>query len=182
MVRDVSALLDHLDLPSVDLVGYSMGAATAVRFAAQDSRVRRLVLGGIGGDPNTWGATDVIADRAAWSRRIVDGLATPRLDEISDPLARRVRTLMQQRDNDLAAMSAFLRANRAIGGDVDVGRISAPTLVVCGEDDVSPQPLAAAIPDGRAHLLSGDHESVVTNPELAKVIAAFVTDTETPSR
>jgi hypothetical protein len=51
--------------------------------------------------------------------------------------------------------------------------------VVCGEDDVSPQPLATALPHGRAHLLPGDHESVVTDPELAKVIAAFVSDPET---
>jgi pimeloyl-ACP methyl ester carboxylesterase len=176
MVRDVGALFDHLEFASVDLVGYSMGAATAVRFAAQDSRVRRLVLGGIGGDPNTWGTAAVLADRAEWARRIADGLSAADHEQIGDPLARRVRALMQQRDNDLEAMEAFLRADRAIGRDVDVSRISVSTLVVCGEDDVSPQPLAAAIPRGVAHVLPGDHESVVTNPELAKVIAAFVSE------
>jgi pimeloyl-ACP methyl ester carboxylesterase len=176
MVTDVGVLLDHLDLGSVDLVGYSMGAATAVRFAAQDSRVRRLVLGGIGGDPSTWGSADFLADRAEWRRRIVAGLAAPDLDQISDPLARRVRTVMQQRDNDLEAMTAFLEADRALGGDVDVSRISVPTLVVCGENDVSPQPLAAALPHGHAHVLPGDHESVVSDPELAKVITAFVSE------
>jgi pimeloyl-ACP methyl ester carboxylesterase len=176
MVRDVAALLDHLHLASVDLVGYSMGAATAVRFAAQDSRVRRLVLGGIGGDPATWSAEGFLAERAEWARRIVAGLSAQDPDRISDPLARRVRTLMQQRNNDLDAMSAFLRANRAIGGDVDVSRITVPTLVVCGENDVSPEPLAAALPRGQFHLLPGDHESVVDDPDLAKVITAFVVD------
>jgi pimeloyl-ACP methyl ester carboxylesterase len=176
LVRDVGALLDHLGLVSVDLAGYSMGAATAVRFAAQDSRLRRLVLGGIGGDPNTWGSAGVLADRAEWARRIVAGLSAPDPDHISDPLARRARTLMQQRHNDLEAMAAFLEADRALGHDVDVSLITVPTLVVCGEDDVSPQPLAAAIPRAFAYLLPGDHESVVTNPELAKVIAAFVSE------
>src|SRR5689334_11895839 len=45
MVRDVDALLQHLSLSRVDVVGYSMGAMTALRFAIGESRVRRLVLG-----------------------------------------------------------------------------------------------------------------------------------------
>ena len=177
MVRDVGAFLDHLNLAAIDLVGYSMGAATAVRFAAQDSRVARLVLGGIGGDPSTWGTPEVLANRAERSRRIVDGLTASDPNGITDPLARRVRALMEQRDNDLEAMSAILRADRAIGGPVDVGLVTAPTLVVCGDDDVSPHPLAAALPHGRAEVLSGDHESVVANAELAKAIAEFLSDT-----
>ncbi len=55
MVRDVAALLDELSLDEIDLVGYSMGASTALQFAGQDGRVRRLVLGGIGGDPQAMG-------------------------------------------------------------------------------------------------------------------------------
>ena len=49
MVRDVGAFFDHLGLERTDLVGYSMGAATAIRFAVGEPRLRRLVLGGIGG-------------------------------------------------------------------------------------------------------------------------------------
>ena len=174
MVRDVGALVDHLALAWVDLVGYSMGALTAIRFAAQDSRVRRLVLGGIGGDPREWATPEALANRRERAARILAGLEVPAGEHIPDPLARRVRALMEQRRNDLQAMAAIQRAHRPMGGDVDVSAVTAPTLVVCGEDDVPAEPLASALPDGRAHVLPGDHEGVVGDPQLAKVIATFL--------
>jgi len=176
MVRDVAALLDHLELSLVDLVGYSMGALTAIRFAERDHRVRRLVLGGIGGDPREWGTPEHVAMRRARADRILTGLQAEDPDLLTDPLARRVRRLMEQRGNDLAAMAAIQQADRPIGGDVDVAKVTAPTLVICGEDDMPAEPLAAALPDGHAHLLPGDHESVVAEPDFAKVIAAFVNE------
>jgi pimeloyl-ACP methyl ester carboxylesterase len=182
MVRDVAALVDHLALPRVDLVGYSMGAATAIRFAAQHDRVRRLVLGGIGGDPSTWASAEFLAERAERARRIADGLSAADPSDIHDPLARRVRALMEQRGNDLRAMAAIERAHRPMGGDVDVSRIRVPTLVVCGDDDVPPHPLAAALSNGRAQQLTGDHESVVGNTDLGKLIAAFLSDDDRDHR
>jgi pimeloyl-ACP methyl ester carboxylesterase len=151
-----------------------MGAMTAIRFAAGDSRVRRLVLGGIGGDPKEWGTPAALAKRAERSERILSGLTVDDVAEITDPLALRVRKLMEARGNDLAAMAAIQRAHRPMGGDVDVTAVTAPTLVVCGEDDFAPQPLAAALPDGMSQLLPGDHEGVVSDPQLAKVIVAFL--------
>lgn len=45
MADDVTALLDRLELPSVIVVGMSMGAAIAVRMALREpDRVRGLVL------------------------------------------------------------------------------------------------------------------------------------------
>ncbi len=49
MAEDASNLLDHLDIPSADVMGYSMGARIAAFLAkAHKDRVRRLILGGIG--------------------------------------------------------------------------------------------------------------------------------------
>lgn len=175
MVRDVAALLDHLALPPVDLIGYSMGALTAIRFAERDERVRRLVLGGIGDDPREWGSPEHLAARRARADRILAGLQANDPTTVTDPLARRVRTLMEQRGNDLAAMAAIQRAHRPLGGDIDVAKVTCPTLVICGEDDVAAEPLAAALPHGTAHTLPGDHEGVVVDAEFAKVITAFVT-------
>jgi pimeloyl-ACP methyl ester carboxylesterase len=42
---DITALLDHLEIPSADVVGHSFGAATAIRAAIQSpAKVRRLVV------------------------------------------------------------------------------------------------------------------------------------------
>lgn len=49
MANDVAAFLDKLDLPQVDVLGYSMGGAVALRLAIQyPAKVRRLVLASAG--------------------------------------------------------------------------------------------------------------------------------------
>ncbi|MBY0524863.1 MAG: alpha/beta hydrolase, partial [Gemmataceae bacterium] len=47
MVEDVARLLDHLKIEKAHIVGYSMGAAIAVKFAVRyPTRVRTLSVGG----------------------------------------------------------------------------------------------------------------------------------------
>src|SRR5262245_120147 len=49
MAEDVRALLDHLDVPRADVMGYSMGARISAFLAlAHPERVRSAVLGGLG--------------------------------------------------------------------------------------------------------------------------------------
>ncbi|MEI9893146.1 MAG: alpha/beta hydrolase [Chthoniobacter sp.] len=49
MVDDVVRLLDHLHLPSANIVGYSMGGMIALKLAvAHPDRVHSVVLGGMG--------------------------------------------------------------------------------------------------------------------------------------
>jgi pimeloyl-ACP methyl ester carboxylesterase len=174
MVQDVGAFVDHMGLTEVDLVGYSMGAATAVRFAANDRRLRRLVLGGIGGDPSRWTAPETVEARAKMGRRMLAAAEAPDASAIEDRLTRRIRRVMEARGNDLQAMAAIQRARRPLGGGFDPRKVTFPTLVVCGDKDISPHDLAAALPDAQSLVLEGDHEGVVVNPALAKAIASFL--------
>ena len=49
MVNDVVRLLDHLELDSADIVGYSMGAMIGLKLAIDHpDRVRSLLMGGMG--------------------------------------------------------------------------------------------------------------------------------------
>jgi pimeloyl-ACP methyl ester carboxylesterase len=173
MVRDVRAFFDHLGLQQADLVGYSMGAGTAIRFAPGEPRIRRLVLGGIGGDPAKWGTSEGDA-RVRRAQRWISGLEAEDPSALKDPAAIGARKLFEARGNDLQAMVALLRANRHLAGDIKLDAIMAPTMVVCGDKDMTPYPLAEALPHAEAVVLDGDHEGVVVNPELAKAIAAFV--------
>ena len=173
MVRDVGTMFDELSLQEADLVGYSMGASTALQFAAKDERLRRLVLGGIGGDPKAWGTPD--GERALMAKRWLAGLEATDPDAIEDPVARRARKVFEARGNDLRAIAALLRSNRRhLSSEMASAAVTVPTLVVCGDRDVSPTELAAALPNAEALVLEGDHESVVGNPELAQSIVLFL--------
>ena len=174
MVKDVAACFDQLGLTGVDLAGYSMGASTALQFAARDGRVRRLVLGGIGGDPQQWGAED---GRSAMRSRWLAGIEATDPAALEDPVARGARRVFEARGNDLEAIAALLRANRRhLSPDMASAAVAIPTLVVCGDRDASPTELASALPEGEALVIEGDHESAVTNPELAAAIVRFFTD------
>jgi pimeloyl-ACP methyl ester carboxylesterase len=173
MVKDAAACFDQLGLAEADLVGYSMGASTALQFAAQESRIRRLVLGGMGGDPQKWDAAE--GRRAAMRKQWLAGLEADDPDDIEDPVARQARKVFEARGNDLAAISALLRADRQhLSPDMASAAVACPTLVVCGDRDASPVELAAAFPKGEALVIAGDHESAVRNPELAAAIVRFL--------
>jgi pimeloyl-ACP methyl ester carboxylesterase len=173
MVRDVAAMLDELSLDETDLVGYSMGASTALQFAGRDERLRRLVLGGIGGDPKVWGTPD--GERALMGKRWLAGLEAQDPEAIEDPVARRARTVFEARGNDLEAIAALLRSNRRhLSREMASAAVTMPVLVVCGDRDASPAELAAALPNAEALVLEGDHETVVRNPELAQAIVRFL--------
>jgi pimeloyl-ACP methyl ester carboxylesterase len=173
MVKDVAACFDQLGLAEADLAGYSMGASTALQFAARDDRVRRLVLGGIGGDPKRWGVPD--DRRAAMRKKWLAAIEAEDPDSLEDPVARTARRVFEARGNDLKAIGALLRSDRRhLSPDMASPSVECPTLVVCGDRDASPTELAAALPKGEALVIDGDHESAVGNPELATAIVGFV--------
>jgi pimeloyl-ACP methyl ester carboxylesterase len=168
MVRDAQALLDHLGVTAVDIVGYSMGSIVATRLVPVEARTRSLVLGGVGrrlaiGPP---------LDRAA----IAAALSAPGGAEITDPSARAFRQFAQRSGNDLDALAAIQR----VRGHADPGpldQIRVPTLVVVGADDAlagPPDELAARIPNAVARVIPGDHLSAVAKPEFTAAIVDFL--------
>ena len=172
MVADVCALFDHLHMDEADVVGYSMGSATALRFAMSDPRLGRLVLGGTSGN-----LADTAAGMGERGSRIAEGLEAEDPDGIADPVARRFRRFVESTGADRLALAAVQRGR----GRTPVSRealmkITVPTLVVCGADDVSPHELAAALPAGRARIVPGDHLSAVREPALASAIVEFLTE------
>jgi pimeloyl-ACP methyl ester carboxylesterase len=171
MVADVGALFDHLHLGEADVAGYSMGAATALRFAMTDGRVRRLVLGG--SDGNLADSEEEILER---ERRMAAGLEAEDPEDIADPVVRRFRRLADATGADRRALAASRRGQRRAPLSRDrLRQIEVPALVICGEADVSPYELAAALPAGQARVVPGDHMSAVLEPALATAIVEFLT-------
>ena len=161
MAKDVAALFDHLGLAQADLVGYSMGAAVSMRFAARDDRIRRLVLGGFGGGFGEDG------DHERFASAFDDDAA-----EVPEELVP-FRNFALGSGMDMDALRALVRSNAFTGAFV-AEKVKPPTLVVCGDEDISPHELAAALPDGRAVVIKGNHFAAVLDPALATEIVSFL--------
>lgn len=172
MARDVACLLEEAGLSEIDLVGYSMGAVVSLIFASGDRRVRRLVVGGVGSGIIECGGVD---RRAISNDSIIEALAADDPATIQAPGAAAFRRLADAVGADRGALIAQARAIHR--GHIPVDRITAPALVLAGDADplaVRPQVLAAAIPQARLQMVSGDHLAAVADPLFARAIVEFV--------
>jgi pimeloyl-ACP methyl ester carboxylesterase len=167
MPRDAKALLDHLGVETVDVVGYSMGSVVSSRLVPMEPRTRRLVLGGVG---------EGLAKGSLPRAGIADALLADDRSTITDPTGRAFRRFAESTGADLHALAAIQKA-RVVRDGTPIGDIRVPTLVLVGRDDVlvgPPEPLAAAIPGARVTLVEGDHLSAVADPEFSKAIVDFL--------
>jgi pimeloyl-ACP methyl ester carboxylesterase len=168
MVRDVQALMDHLGTPSVDVVGYSMGAIVAGRLTTREPRVRSLVLGGVGSE---WGGEQ----RPLGTVPIAEALETDEPETIQSPIAAAFRRFADSTGADRLALAATSRSRH--GETTDVSAISVPTLILVGDADQlagSPEALAERIPGSTFRVLQGNHLSAVRDPNFSSSIVAFV--------
>jgi pimeloyl-ACP methyl ester carboxylesterase len=172
MAEDVRALLDHLDLPRADIIGYSMGARiTAFLALAHPDRVRSAVLGGLGSR---------LVEGVGLPDTIADALEGPSLAAVTDPTAYLFRAFAEQTKSDLRALAACLRGSRQMLSRDQVGRIAVPVLVAVGSKDLiagSPQALADLIPAARALVIPDrDHMLAVGDKAFKAGVAAFLSE------
>jgi pimeloyl-ACP methyl ester carboxylesterase len=172
MAEDVRALLDHLDLPRADVIGYSMGARiTAFLALAHPDRVRSAVLGGLGSR---------LVEGVGLPDTIADALEGPSLAAVTDPTAYLFRAFAEQTKSDLRALAACLRGSRQMLSRDEVGRIAVPVLVAVGSKDLiagSPQALADLIPGARALVIPDrDHMLAVGDKAFKAGVAAFFSE------
>jgi pimeloyl-ACP methyl ester carboxylesterase len=176
MVRDVAALFDHLALSEASVAGYSMGAGTALRFAMTDRRVQRLVLGGIGGDMARRVSGQGSEEWEQRSKRIAAALEAEDPSSVEDPTARGFRRFADRQGADRLALAAIQRSHRFAGAAGDVASVKGPALVIAGDADVDPRPLADQLPAARFAVVSGDHLSAVGDPAFAAAIVEFLAE------
>jgi pimeloyl-ACP methyl ester carboxylesterase len=170
MVRDAQAVLDHLGVEQVDVVGYSMGSMVAARLVPDEPRTRSLVLGGVGATvtpPRTGGrapeaiATALLADDAK---------------SIENVTGRAFREFADATGADREALAALSRSS-SLQYSVQFDAIIVPTLVIAGTGDTlirSPDALAERLPSGRLQMVNGDHLGAPYDPAFARAIVDFV--------
>jgi pimeloyl-ACP methyl ester carboxylesterase len=183
LVDDLLGFVDALGLTTYHLCGYSMGAMTALGFAARaPDRVRTLVVAGIAPDREP---------RASVTRRLMDPARILRDDpswaaELAGAL------------DPTQGPGAWQRLLPAIAGDVavqplltaaELRSISAPTLVICGDRDPlvpvgQAWQLARQVRDGRLLVVpDGGHDVLVRRPGLVNdALLEFYRSTEPVAR
>ncbi|MDC0034000.1 alpha/beta hydrolase [Alphaproteobacteria bacterium] len=177
----LAALVDALSLDRFLLVGHSLGALIAGRYAAlQPERLRGMVLA----DPAAGHARLPEEDRAArFNARLKSFAALGperyaeqragnllRADTTHEHLSLVRRNMAQLTMEGLSAAARILSAGDLLS---DVAQFDGPAIVLCGsEDKVTPpdvcRPVADAFPGGRTfHLIeAAGHASYIDAPDI----------------
>lgn len=183
LVDDLTAFVDALGLDSFHLVGFSMGAMTALHFAGLfPERLRTLVVVGI---------TTHREPRASVGRRLMD----PEGIETRDPV---LAAALARRHDAGQGEGAWRRLLPAIAADIavqplltprELHGIDCPTMVACGDHDPFVPPehaaeLARQLPAGRLFVAPDTgHEVMSRRPGLFnEAMSGFYRSTEDVAR
>ena len=169
MAGDIARLLDQVDVPVANYLGYSMGARIGLQVA-QDfpNRVRRAVLGGVG-TAGAIGSADAIAQ------------AFLRGEPTDDPVAQSFYRFASARPtNDLKALAACITGLQPLTQPARLAAIHTPILVVAGDRDEiardAPE-LVELIPSSRLVTITGrDHLSAVPAREFKQATIEFLSE------
>ena len=183
LVDDLTAFVDALGLDSFHLIGFSMGAMTALQFGTRaPERLRTLVVAGI---------TVHREPRASVGRGLMDPARILDRDQAF------AATLARRHDAGQGE-GAWQHLLPAIAGDIavqpllspaDLHRIDCPAMVACGDHDPFVPPehaagLARQLPAGQLFVAPDcGHEVMSRKPGLFnEAIAGFYRATETVAR
>jgi pimeloyl-ACP methyl ester carboxylesterase len=170
MIDDLFALMDHLEIPRADVMGYSMGAGLALGAAlARPERIRDLLIGGVGGK---------FFDPPPPGHPMADAMAADTPDQIGDPLLRSFRQFADDQGEDRLALAACARSRENSLPPSALAGLKPHTLIVAGARDElagDPQTLAALVPDARAVTLPGcDHFSAIPHASFKATVFDFL--------
>jgi pimeloyl-ACP methyl ester carboxylesterase len=173
MAEDARRLLDHLNIETADVIGYSMGARISAELCLRHPEsVRSAVFGGLG---------DAMVRRAMFEPKepLLAALRAHSLDNVTDPRGRTYRLFADQTKSDRKALVACIEGlSRERFSAADVQQISQPVLVTVGSDDEgagSSVALAALMPNAEAFVIPGrDHMKAVGDRNHKTAVLAFL--------
>ncbi|AQV98054.1 3-oxoadipate enol-lactonase [Cupriavidus necator] len=180
---DVIALLDHLGIEQASFCGLSMGGITGMWLALNHApRLHKLVLCNTAayiGPPENWTNRAAAVERdgvASIAAAVVEKWITPPYAAAHPELVASLRAMLGATPS--AGYAANCLAVRDADLRQDIGRITAPTLVIAGSGDLPTPPrdgvyLAQTIPGAHYVELEAAH---ISNLEQAEAFSKAVLD------
>jgi pimeloyl-ACP methyl ester carboxylesterase len=195
MAEDASALLDALDIPRAHVMGWSLGSAVIQELAlAHPDQVATAIMYA------TWARCDglqrsvLTALRHPYATRDIDAALTaaglafspqlldhPEFEKMLEPML----PAFPQNEEQMQVTTEQWDADLAHDTLDRLGGITAPTLVIVGEQDLLTPPwqskaVADAIPQARFELLTGpgsSHGLHIERPDdLLRIVTGFLND------
>ena len=187
MADDVLRMLDHLNIETAHVIGYSMGGFILLKLAVEHpERIRSAVLGGSGGIRESWPLW-------AWSEELASlldqGLSYPQANiaaaqtALHRPLTGVERTLIRSLpdQNDPLAMSAVIKSWRQLAvTDDQLHSNRIPTLLCYGTQEFPGvvdyiRQLGTILPQAKVHEIPGtNHFDTVLCPEFLQTLEEFL--------
>jgi pimeloyl-ACP methyl ester carboxylesterase len=170
MAEDARSILDHFQIETADVMGYSLGGRIAAFLAkAHGKRVRSLILGGLGIH---------LVDRAGLPLSIAEAMEAPSLASLTDPAARMFRSFAEAAKGDLAALAACARGAREALSEAELALIGCPVLIAAGTKDAicgDPHALATYFKKARVVEIPGrDHNRAVGDKIYKQSVLDFL--------
>ena len=190
---DLAALLDHLEIEKVVILGISIGGLIALDFALRNqARVSSLILVDTAariGTPELW-QTRMDTIRAHGMAHLADSILSrwfaPDFAARCSTQFQGFRTLFIR--NSVPGYTAACAVLRDADLRAEVSQIKVPTLVLCGEQDAATPPdvvqeLAQSLPNAGIVLLPGaGHTPPIEGPQImADQVNGFIHAQQTVS-
>jgi len=172
MADDAKALLDHLGIGKIAVMGYSMGARISAFLTMNyPERVASAIFAGL--------AARMITG-VGGSEAIAEALEAPSAADVTDRAARGFRLFADSTRSDRKALAACIRSTRVKIKQEALAAIQAPVLVVAGElDEVagSVDGLTSVIPNSQGAVLpKRNHMNAVGDAGYKAVVLAFLAE------
>lgn len=161
--KDVKGVMTAMKIKSYVVVGYSRGAIIASRLLVLDTRVSKVVIGGMGAD-----FTDPEWPRRKMFYRVLSGDSVPELDGFM--------RYVRDRGFDQQVLAAQQYGQPSTSKEA-FSKTRKPVLIICGdqdEDNGSAEQLSLLIPGAQYKRTPGDHNNAAKTPEFSAEVLSFL--------
>ena len=163
--KDLIALMDHLNLESYKIVGYSRGSIVLAKLLSMDTRISKAVIGGMGID---------FAD-ADWLKRKMFADAFSGRVEPNETISGAIK-YASSIGADLKILG-LLQDYQPVTPISELNKIKTPILLVCGDQDDengSPQELQKQLPNSKLVIIEATHNDTYKQNNFAEVVLEFL--------